>query len=229
MFDAVRVVFIEDGSRDATVRRAARLVDRLGGRLVKLGPDRIRDRLHRTAKLSHLRRRMRAEAVDEEADWILMLDADIYFSLATMNALLASAARHDGHGLFTAYTYGMRRLFRVGRHLIARSRGIRERHYFDTFALDIDGIAQTFPHCPFAGCRKCHNNLIDPSAGADLPVRSAFGGLALIRRSVLLESLADWPLEVEPGRCEHIDFCDALARGGIPTYIVTNAHAYCDR
>jgi len=228
LFDSTRLVFVESDSRDATIRKAARLVDLHGGSLLKLGPDPIRAGLHRTARLSQFRRRARAACLETSTDWILFIDTDIYFGLQTIQALFHGADRQGGRGLFTAYTLGIRVLARSSSLLLVKSRGVRERHYFDTFALDLENEASTFPKCPFKGCTKCRCDRIDPRDCIDLRVRAAFGGLGLIRSELLRETGADWGSPPE-GECEHLDFCRSLAAASVPTFVVTDAVAYCDR
>lgn len=229
LFASTPLVLVEDGSDDASAGLAAKLIDIHGGCLVKLGPDSERSRLPRTTRLGVLRRRALAESLACNGDWILFIDTDIYFSRNTLLALLSSAERQQRRGLFTAYTLGTRVLARLPGRLIVKSRGPRENHYFDTFALELDHVTSQFPKCPFKGCRKCGNDLIDPAAVTEIPARSAFGGMALIDRSVLAASGANWPEALPEDQCEHVLFCEELAAAGVPTFVVTAARAYCDR
>lgn len=229
LFAATPLVLVEDGSDDGSACLAAKLVDTHGGCLVKFGPDSERSRLPRTTRLGVLRRRALAESLACKGDWILFIDTDIHFSRHTLQALLSSAERHQRQGLFTAYTLGTRVLARLPGALVVKSRGPRENHYFDTFALELDHVASQFPKCPFKGCRKCGNELIDPAAMTEIPARAAFGGMALIDRGVLAASGANWPQALPEDECEHKRFCKELTAAGVPTFVVSAALAYCNR
>jgi hypothetical protein len=93
-------------------------------------------------------------------------------------------------------------------------------HYYDTFAFSDSDGRNAWPKCVFAQCRMCKMDRIKADQQL-VDVRSAFGGLCVVRAAPLREHpCVRWSTFEFAGRfslCEHVGFCDSLrvaTRGG---------------
>lgn len=129
--------------------------------------------------------------------YALYLDTDMWISTVDLTKLITMARVHE-YDITTPLTmYG--------------------EHYFDTYALLLeDEIATDVVKrvdCPLASCIECpdtrrRRRVRAPRGPIDcarpiVPVKSAFGGACVIRKSVLRER----PWRHGDGLCEHVWFC----------------------
>ena len=163
------------------------------------------DRIQRIAMLRNI---LVAKLRPLKSDWTLLMDTDIYFSVNSIEKLMAHKPKQNRLAMICPYTSE----FVFGEDKSIMSAG----HYYDTFAF-VDAANHNFwPHCNFQKCRKCpavpNIPKMTPSEVL-VRVRSAYGGFALIQTEVINNQLVQWKtldLFRKFSVCEHIAFCDSV-------------------
>ena len=141
--------------------------------------------------------------------WCLLIDSDVIFDYENTIKPLISAARDNPNGV----------MFCANGQCVS---GDLDDLYYDTFALDYgiyiwDNKAIEYLNNKFGGSNVCS-------------VKTAFGGVALIRKEVLnysswstyCEEAKKWKGYKAYGMSEHYSFCEEVRRFG-EIYIVKNA------
>lgn len=228
-------VFYENDSRDQTRARLQEFVDkRPAGRarlitgshppFPNLGVN-----FERTRRLADLRNALLDAARPLRCDFVLLLDADVMFDgCALLERMLGVMDGRPDVGMVTAYSTeavtGGQSVPGAGGDLFTVG------HYYDTFAfVDASGHSH-WPRCVFRSCKQCECDrrrqaavtvaaadeaVCDGDIDSDglLEVRSAYGGFALVRASVLQDPRLRWDTVDLSGKyalCEHVLFCERL-------------------
>lgn len=141
----------------------------------------------------------------------MLVDTDVYFNLDVLESLFSK--NPTAHGLGMLCAFGMEAVALDE----ARADWVTPYHYYDTAAFVAEDGYECFPRCMFSGCLKCgpsEDARQIPPAGL-VKVKSAFGGLALVRTDLLANRSIRWEARpCGPGAppCEHIGFCYSLAK-----------------
>ena len=204
--------FFENDSADGTANAARDFLRGRTGALFQehgLPPYANRgvnyERVHR---LAWLRNELadRAAPLMQDADWALLIDSDIVFDVPTLSQMFAVRPAAQGYAMVTPFSVEVR---------ISESTGAvtSHGHYYDTYAFVDSEDRCHWPHCVFPGCRQCPPPSSAQELEPALPVRSAFGGFALVDAAALRSPRVRWRALSLPGGfavCEHVAFCDAL-------------------
>jgi len=214
-----RFYIYENNSGDATARELAALAsDRIivcSDSNRSPGPSGGARSSGRCRPMADMRNALRALALRDltACNFCILLDVDVWFTPHTVVHLLA-AVKQNHVDIATPLTL------------------VNECHYFDTYALvHLHETPERVLHrrdCFVRGCKQCELWLASkldlearmPGAVVQgiLPVRSAFGGLAVVRAQALRGSRRVWASEND--LCEHVALC-----AGQRTGIVLSAHA----
>lgn len=199
-----RFYIYENNSSDGTSERLAKTEDislcseTLPDRLRPSGRPRSSDRCGPMATMRNALcvMALRDLVVSEVA---VMMDVDVWFTAATLSQLM-NAVLQKQLDVATPLT----------------SQGAT--HYFDTYALVLSNEtpeeAVSRRDCHIPRCRACNNLAASnghtarrsrPDRSATWRVKSAFGGIAAIRSSLLLRASEPW--SSAHGQCEHVAFC----------------------
>jgi len=139
----------------------------------------------------------------ETREFALLIDADVYFEPEHVQQLIQVLQQNAHVAMACAYV-------QLG----------NKGHYYDQFALvDNEGVHDDF--CPFERCqeRRCmlarsrntERRIIPARYGNLIPVRSAFGGLAVVRSKHLRQARWDTIIGGQSSvTCEHWEFCRHL-------------------
>ena len=158
------------------------------------------------------------------ADWVLVLDADIYYSPFSILDLMHTAP--DSSCAVLPYTEQVERRNAHGATPIPEDvglTGVTLRHYYDTFAsFDADGVS-FYPYCAWDCARGCaratgrEGKARRPDSSPPVEVKCGFGGAAAIRPTPLLCPSVRWDGLCMDGAgadasslCEHVLFFDRL-------------------
>jgi hypothetical protein len=179
----------------------------------------------RTKSIGDMRNRLLELALADGhlagAEYCMMLDTNIFFSPVVVQQLLLEAKADVV--MVTPYTseiVPVEALRARGVVIEGADPVVSFNHYYDTFAFaTIDG-RNTWPKCVFEQCRVCKVDRVK-AVQEVLDVRSAFGGLCVVRAAPLRDHpCVRWSTFEFAGRfalCEHVGFCDSLraaTRGG---------------
>lgn len=205
--DSVVYSFYENDSVDHSV---SLLTDWLRGRTYScisevLGlphwrsEERQRTQLLATARNAALRRLMQ-----RDTDYVLMLDVDLEFSASDCCRLVDVLLRHPSAAMVCASSIQPLDSIDTG----------SPWSYYDSWALidRFDRRALSGLEIPFLDLQDREHWM----AGRPIPVQSAFGGLAVVRTSVLRQHKVVWNGDAG---CEHWAFCAQVRQGG-PVLVV---------
>lgn len=218
--------FLEDGSEDDTAEIIAGWLNNRQGQYLKVGAGSKSRELDRFQNLAWLRARLKSliNGDDQEYDWVLLLDADTYFSIDTLAELFEAAeAANLGKNVFSPYCEA---IFGHSESGLAKSAG----HYFDTFALTVGGVS-FYPECPFDKCAICRTEKdIFISENPIIEVTSIFGGFLVVPGETFQMTSVDWKPAESVARCEHLYFCDSLQQyGSCKLYLIGNVITFSER
>ena len=229
--------FIENDSADGTraaleafVRAPGRRARLLSGRLARtFRGNRLSTNAGRIFAIAEARNALLDAAAADiaAAEWVFVLDADIYYTpMALLN--LAITAPADAAAV-VPYTEQVERPGTSGAEPIPRAARVPHapgaaactlRHYYDTFS-SFDAAGSTYyPWCAWAcgrGCGARTGRSAAPGAGPVVRVRSGFGGAAAVRPGPLASGAVRWGSLCLEGAstgatsiCEHVLFFDRL-------------------
>lgn len=200
--DQIVYSFYENDSVDRSV---SLLIDWLRGRTYScisevLGvphwrsEERQRTQLLATARNAALRRLMQ-----RATDYVLILDVDLEFSATDCWRLVDVLQRHPHAAMVCASSI---------QPLVSIDTG-SPWSYYDSWALidRLDRPALSGLEVPFLDLQDRELWM----AGQPIPVQSAFGGLAVVRTSVLRQHMVAWNGDAG---CEHWAFCAQVRKGG---------------
>jgi len=216
-------VFIENGSVDRTVALIRQFLAPRKGLLTDIDNSAELDQLPRTNRLARLRNQAKT-LISKDSQWSLLIDTDIIFGDHVLAALFNHIKADPTIGMLGAFGIEIRQSPQSQQWL-------SKNHYYDSFAfIDLnDGFY--WPYCAFDSCQHC-GDFVPPRwhRGQTLEVKSAFGGLALIRSDLLRDARLLWnsPLQDDPP-CEHIAFCTSLRElTPFKVAIATDCEVYWD-
>lgn len=201
-------VFLENGSKDDTNLRLREFLGGRKGRLITSHNTQMLDAMPRMERPTRLRNQMIGAVRSLGSDYALLLDTDIYFDERVLADLFALAPTRNNVAMLCAHGMDV---------VPANGRWATQNHYYDTAAFVSRSGRLHWPHCVFEDCAKCAGR-VDPGERIARPpllrVRSAFGGMALVKARALDDPQVRWRTSVQHGlnMCEHIHFCETLRR-----------------
>jgi len=194
--------FYENDSSDDTPVQLARWLERRSGVLIseQLGVPRLQGRLKaRTERLAWARNRALEPLLAQSLDLLLVVDADLDFTVEQVMQLISVLRGHDTAVMACASALqNVPDLFGHG-----------PSSYYDTFALLDRGGRRGITHAAVPVW-----TLEDRAAwlaGRPVPVMAAFGGMAVLRMATVHQLNLRW--NGEQG-CEHWAFCIAAGQAG---------------
>ncbi|NBP66054.1 MAG: glycosyltransferase, partial [Bacteroidetes bacterium] len=148
-------------------------------------------------------------------DWCLFIDTDIFFDNNTISNILSRVT--DNGVMYCCNALEVLQKNNAD-NLPENVNFITERHYYDTFAYVNNNNIMCYPYCTNTDClyNYCKQRTITVSEPTEI-VRSAWGGLVLIKTSVFNHNYIKWkPLMLKDNNslCEHIYFCDMVGTIG---------------
>lgn len=219
-------VFIENGSTDRTRELIIEFLSLRNGVLKSPENAESYEGQHRVLRIANARNAVKSYLLNE-ATWTLVVDTNVFFNVETILALFRQHPTRNGAGMLCAYGEIADVTEVNGRVMIEGY-----VHYYDTYAFTLKtekGLQSFWPLCVFKECISCQKNLEGLgflSRGAAINVASAFGGLAIIRTSLLRhESINFYSIDLNkasklidetPGvmernfMCEWVGFCRSL-------------------
>ena len=160
----------------------------------------------RGEKMALLRNRNKINADKTNANYIFILDSEVYFKNNIFKKMINLIDFNPSYGLITPFDICYKNYFEVGLP-----------HYYDSLALILNNdisYKENNNTCMFKGCRKCKikrelnniNYLESELLERDklIEVKSAFGGLALIKKNDFKK--VSWGSTI----CEHHSFCEQI-------------------
>lgn len=238
-------VFIENGSTDRTRELIINFLSSREG--VVKSPDNAEsyEDQHRVLRIANARNASKSY-LSNEATWTLVVDTDIFFSVEAILALFRQNPTRNGAGMLCAYGELANVTEANGRVMIQGC-----DHYYDTYAFTLEtnkGLYSYWPFCLFKECVNCRTNSTQLgflSRDAAINVASAFGGLAIIRTSLLRHESINFysiSLNKEPKlvdespeimernfMCEWVGFCRSLTKiSGEKILVIPESVVYYD-
>jgi glycosyltransferase involved in cell wall biosynthesis len=215
--------FLENNSTDKTNTILKDFVDSRGdgSKLFTLDlPDYVNKytNFERTDRLAMLRNTLVDMATPLQSEWAVMLDSDIYFDIGVLEEMFQIEPKKHKIGMLSTYACEAFRAKNI-RHRFELPADVKDEqiitlnHYYDTFAFVDDKNQNYWPKCAFSACKTCNTTKHIQVDKPFVYVRSAFGGLAIIRTSILANPKIRWKsinLFGQYALCEHIAFCDAI-------------------
>ena len=238
-------VFIENGSTDRTRELIINFLSSREG--VVKSPDNaeLYEGQHRVSRIANARNASKSY-LSNKATWTLVLDTDIFFNVESILALFRQNPTRNGAGMLCAFGELANVTERNGRVMIQGY-----DHYYDTYAFTLEthkGLHSYWPYCLFEECVSCRTNSTQLgflSRDAAINVASAFGGLAIIRTSLLRhESIKFYSINLNKGSklidesseimernfmCEWVGFCRSLNKiSGEKILVIPESVVYYD-
>lgn len=223
-------LFVENSSTDRTPDIIRAFLEHNEGYFVNLGTQYSPSSLGRIERISAARNVAKRFSRFCRFDFALIIDADVYFSVDTIDQLIrySTETKSDMHCAFGVASIKSEQhgqtLFEV------------YGHYYDTATFIPKGSVRShWPHCIFEGCRVCSSPYADirlPAQGGILEVAAAFGGVAIVSRRVMLDNDVYWePASVGGSPLnEHLGFISRLRdKFGSAITIDLDARVYWDQ
>jgi glycosyltransferase involved in cell wall biosynthesis len=194
--------FYENDSHDGTAAVLAAWLQHHRGTLIseQLGVPRLRGRaVARTQRLAAARNRALEPLLQQQLDWLLVIDADLQVQPAQVLALHRLLQRHPEAAMVCASAV----------QNVPDVLGEGPWSYYDSWALrDRQGVGGiTFAANPFCDQQDRWRWM----AGLPVPVAAAFGGMALLPMAVVRQQGLQW--QGDEG-CEHWAFCAGARLAG---------------
>jgi len=203
-----RFYFYENNSKDDTaelLRRVERqwpskvvlCTENHPARLLSHGASRSTERCTGMARLRNAIRAMATPDL-EHARVALLIDTNLWFSSRTIELLV--------HQVLSG---------KLNMALPMSLCALKHCHYYDTYALTWQDEQPTASvrrrTCPLKECTACKEGTIPVATKSTIPVQSAFGGVAAVHPTTLLNH--DWSSSNDA--CEHVAFCQGIKKIGI--------------
>lgn len=177
----------------------------------------------RVQRLSDLRNRLLQSIRPLPTEWTLMIDSQIYFNVESLAQLFACLPAQQQYAMVTPYSTELfsSKMLQSGNPSLnlPDNKFFSVNHYYDSFAFVDLQDHNYWPNCNFIACKKCkETRKADPEKMIPvtqdiIPVRSAFGGFAIVDNTVLNDERVMWKtldLFDKYSICEHVAFCDSI-------------------